>query len=52
MSLGLLQLHENYCRFLVDFNDDEGELIRILANMKYGTMGRIRGPHMILADGK
>jgi hypothetical protein len=52
MSLGLLQLHENYCRFLVDFNDDERELIRILANMKYGTMGGIRGPHMILADGK
>jgi hypothetical protein len=52
MSLGLLQLDENYRRFLMDFNDDERELIMIIANMKYGTMGGVRGPHMILADGK
>lgn len=36
----------------MDFNDAERELIMILANMKYGTRGGIRGPHMILVDGK
>lgn len=52
MSLGLLELYQNCGKYLINFNDEEKEVIMTLANMKFGTTKRLCAPPMAMADGK